>query len=140
SLWGKNVRFENVSQAGVIISEEKSAFTQIGFENAAAQGTPVFARFRDSGKIVAGAGPYYRVSAFNYGLMIPGLGHTGAMGMNVQMRPLAAMPAVGAPAIRRLPPVSEWTNVRDLGVKADGHTDDSASLQRAIDTHRTLYF
>jgi hypothetical protein len=140
SLWGKNVRFENVSRAGAIISAEKSAFTQIGFDNALAHNTPVFARLRDSGKAVTGAGPFYRIAAFNYGLVVAGLGRSGAMGMKVQMRPLAAMPPLAAPAIRRLPPVSEWTNVRELGVTGDGQTDDSAALQHAIDTHRTLYF
>jgi hypothetical protein len=49
-LWGKDVRFENVSKAGVVISNERSVYTQVGFENAVATNTPVFARFRDSGK------------------------------------------------------------------------------------------
>lgn len=140
SLWGKDVRFENVSRAGVIISSEKSAFTQIGFENAVAQNTPVFALLRDSGKTVAAPGSMYRVSAFDYGLMIPGLGRTGTIGMNVKMRPLAVMPASGPRAIRPLPPVSEWANVRSLGAKGDSRTDDTAALQRMIDSHRVLYF
>ncbi len=73
-LWGKDVRFENVSKAGVIISNEDNAYTQVGFENAVASGTPVFARFRDSGKTVAGPAPRYRVKAFTYGLTLPGAG------------------------------------------------------------------
>jgi hypothetical protein len=55
-LWGKDVRFENVSKAGVVISNEASVYTQVGFENAVAVNTPVFARFRDSGKTVPGRG------------------------------------------------------------------------------------
>ena len=62
-LWGKDVRFENVSKAGVVISNENNAFTQVGFDNALASDTPVFARFRDSGKTVAGQGRSYRVAA-----------------------------------------------------------------------------
>jgi hypothetical protein len=55
-LWGKDVRFENVSKAGVVISNEASVYTQVGFENAVATNTPVFARFRDSGKTTVGKG------------------------------------------------------------------------------------
>jgi hypothetical protein len=59
-LWGKDVRFENVSKAGVVISNEANVYTQVGFENAVASNTPVFARFRDSGKTEPGQGRAYR--------------------------------------------------------------------------------
>ncbi|HST92213.1 MAG TPA: glycoside hydrolase family 55 protein, partial [Brevundimonas sp.] len=77
SLWGKNIRFENVSRAGVIISNEDRVFTQIGFEAAVASNTPVFARFRDSGRTVAGKGRSYEVASFSYGLHLPGQGRFG---------------------------------------------------------------
>ncbi len=55
-LWVKNSRFENIGKAAVIVSNENSVYTQIGFENAVAANTPVFARFRDSGKTLGSGG------------------------------------------------------------------------------------
>lgn len=139
SLFGKQVRFENVSNAGVLISEEDNVFTQVGFADAVAVNTPTFARFRDSGKTVAGSGTRYQVKDFSYGLKLAGLGTIGDYATDVEMAPLGRTPARPAAKIRALPPVSQWTNVRDLGVKGDDTTDDTAALQRAIDTHRVLY-
>jgi hypothetical protein len=139
-LWGKDVRFENVSKAGVVISNEDNAYTQIGFENAVASGTPTFARFRDSGKTVAGAGPAYRVKEFTYGLTLAGQGAIGTYQTRMDQARLAALPPRRAPAIRALPATKDWVDVRTLGVKGDGKSDDTAAIQRAIDSHRVLYF
>ena len=139
-LWVKDCRFENLSGAAVIISNEKSALTEVGFENAVLKDVPVFASFRESGKKVAGKGPIYRVGSFNFGLIVPGEGMLGTMGMIFNAAPLSALPAPLPSAIRALPPSSEWTNVHTLGVAGDGTTDDTATIQKAIETHRVLYF
>ncbi len=139
-LWVKDCRFEQISKAGVIISNENSPLTEIGFENAVLNNVPTFAIFRESGKSVPAKGAIYQVSNFNYGLIVPGEGTTGTIGMIYDAAALSALPAPLPPAIPALPPTSDWVNVHTLGVVGDETTDDTVAIQRAIDGHRVLYF
>src|SRR5579863_10342535 len=115
-LWVKGCRFEQVREAAVVISKEQSPLTEIGFENAMLTQVPVFARFRESGKTLAGQGAFYRVTEFNYGLFVPGLGQMGTIATHYNAKSLGATTLnVWAEAIRDLPPSTEWVNVHTLG-------------------------
>jgi sugar lactone lactonase YvrE len=138
-LWIKDCRFENISGPAIIISNEKSPLVEIGVEDAVLNDVPVFARFRQSGKVVNGKGKYYRIDDFNYGLIVPDLGTTGEMGMIYRAKPLDEMPEPLPPAIKPLPPTGEWVNIRTLGVAGDGAKDDTAAIQKAIEGHRVIY-
>jgi hypothetical protein len=139
-LWVKDSRFENITGPVVIISLEQSPLTEIGFENANLSNAPTFAKLRESGKIVPGKGALYQVKSFNYGLIVPGEGRMGTIGMQYEAVPLPSMPSILPPAVRALPPSSEWVNVHTLGVKGDGASDDTNAIKQAIDAHRVLYF
>ncbi len=140
SLWAKNLRLENVSRAGLLIGSEKSVFTQIGLDDAVATNVPTLVRFADAARTITGKGRAYRVTSFSHGVKVRGLETVGATATDVRIAALAGVPPAPAPAIRELPPVAQWTNVRSLGVRGDGRTDDTAAIQRAIDSHRVLYF
>lgn len=139
-LWAKECRFQNLSGPAVIISNEHNPLTEIGFSHSVLENVPTFALLRESGRRVTGKGPVYEVRSFNYGLIVPGEGRMGSIGMIYNAARLGALPAPLPPAIRDLPPSEDWTNVHSLGITGDGVTDDTAAIQKAIVHHRVLYF
>ena len=113
------MRFQNISRAAVVISNEESVFTQVGFENAVAVNTPVFAQFRESGKTVPGRGANYLVKSFAHGLIVPALGQMGHYETRIDAVASSAKPKWNR-AIRQLPATKDWVSVKTLGAKGDG--------------------
>ena len=137
-LWGRDVRFENVPKAALVVSNEDNVYTQVGFEGATAKNVPTFVRFRDSGKRLPGNGKSYRVDAFNYGLTLQDMGTPGKFATNYKTSALSSTPAP-LRALRALPPTAQWANVRSFGARGDGKADDTAAVQKAIDSSRVVY-
>jgi len=156
-VWVQDARFEDVSQAAIVISNERNALTQVGAVNAVCSNVPTFARFRESGRARRVESRAYRVTAFRHGLAITPGATTGSIDTSVDpvaqeghtaplsepgsftYEPIDALPAAEPPAVRDLPPTSEWVNVRTLGVAGDGRTDDTQALRAAVAAHTVLY-
>jgi sugar lactone lactonase YvrE len=139
-LWVKDARFENVSSAAIVISNERNPTTQIGVADAVCANVPVFARYRASGRTHEGTPGAYSVRRLHHGVFIRGAATTGEIDSVYETAPLASAPPALPPAIRALPPTPEWVNVHTLGVMGDGQTDDTRAIQAAVDAHRVLYF
>lgn len=138
-LWLEDSRLGPVTGPALVISEEKSARTQINLRNIVCTDVPVLASFRESGRRIAGAGPIYRVKDFSHGLQIADLGSTPRIRTICETEPLTVAPPPVPTDIAPLPPMDEWVNLRTLGARGDGVSDDTAALRAAIAAHRVIY-
>ncbi len=138
-LWVKDGRFEDISGPAVIVSLEQNARTEINMENAVCRRVPVFAAFRESGRKVAAPGETYEVKTFSHGLHFSDLGAVPATEDVFEAAPLAAMPAPVKSDLPDLPARPTWVNIRSLGAKGDGSTDDTEVFRKAVAANRAIY-
>jgi len=66
------------------------------------------------------------------------MGTPGKFATNYKTSALSSTPAP-LRALRALPPTAQWANVRSFGARGDGKADDTAAVQKAIDSSRVVY-
>ncbi|MGA7158145.1 MAG: glycosyl hydrolase family 28-related protein [Acidobacteriaceae bacterium] len=137
-LWMQHVRMEDVSGPAIVISNENNARTEIHAEDVVCRKVPVLAHFRESGKNVAGPAETYAVREFSHGLTVE-LGGRSEIATVFKSEILKQLPKQLPAVIRSLPEASTWVNLKSLGAKGDGVTDDTDAILAAIRDHATIY-
>lgn len=138
-LWVKNGRMEDISGPAVQISAETSVRTEINMENVVCHRVPLFASFRESGKKVAAPGPMYEVKIFSHGLNYGDIGAKPSNKDTFESSTLDVIPEPVKSDLPDLPDRNTWVNIRSLGAKGDGATDDTPVFKKAIAEHRAIY-
>ncbi|MDR0395165.1 MAG: SMP-30/gluconolactonase/LRE family protein [Tannerella sp.] len=138
-LWISDSRFENLTQPAILIGNENNSRTQINLENVICSKTPDFALFRTSGKRVKAPGAIYQVKSFTHGLHVNDSGIRSEIKTTQDFVVLKTVPPLVESDVPLLPANSTWANLKSMGAKGDGITDDTDILERAIASHQTIY-
>ncbi|MDR2810381.1 MAG: gluconolaconase [Tannerellaceae bacterium] len=135
----ENSYFENISKAGIVVSVEGNSFSQLNLLNLYCKDVPTLIQYAQSGKKVEVKDRRYQVKDFTYGLVMNSLATPSHYETIGDIVPLSRFTPSTVNDVPALPSMESWVNIRDLGAKGDGETDDTHVFREAIAKHKHIY-
>jgi len=138
-LYFENCLFENISDAALVLNDRESTLMQLNMLKTDCREVPMLARFRKSDNKIPNQKKTYRVKEFAYGLVMNDLNDNSKFATVVDIEQLEQDSPRLKNDIPALPPMEKWVNIKDLGAKGDGETDDTQIFQDAVSKYETIY-
>ncbi|MCX6255612.1 MAG: glycosyl hydrolase family 28-related protein [Bacteroidia bacterium] len=143
NFWDKifmeNCLFDNVSGSALIVSDENNYNNQISLRNIDCRKVPILVEYRRSNTKTPGNSNMYTIKNYIHGANIDSMNADPEIKTVVDLQPIRALPSSMQKDIPSLPAMSTWVNIRDLGAKGDGITDDTKVFREAIEKYSTIY-
>jgi len=138
-LFMEDCQFVNVSNPAISFDNEENANMQINLRNVTCQNVPVLVKYLKSNRQTAVPAKIYKVRKFIYGLQINDLDQIPRTETTFDPEILSKLPPPVHSDIPEFPAIDSWVNLRTLGAKGDGETDDTKIIMEAIENHDNIY-
>ena len=138
-LFMEDCIFENVRRTGVILTDAGNAATQINLRNIQCKNVPVFSLERSTNEQVPNKGKTYRVTRFTFGFNADSLEDAPQIAREAETETIKSIIPLDASDTPMLPAMDQWVNIRDLGAKGDGFSDDTPIFREAVEKYTNIY-
>ena len=138
-LYMEDSQLENITDTAIAMSCENNSMNQFNLRNVVCKNVPVLVTYKESGDKLYSDSIIYRVDKYLHGLQVADVDSDREMVTTCELTPLQEMPAIVETNIPLLPKMDTWVNLKDLGAKGDGTSDDTRVLKEAIEKYETIY-